>query len=36
MKTKDTVKVDTGHVITCDGIRMEYNEYIEMVKSERI
>lgn len=34
--TKDKVKVDTGYVITHDGIRMSYNEYIEMVKSEKI
>lgn len=36
MKTKNTVKVDARYVITCDGIRMNYEEYIEMVKSERI
>lgn len=36
MQTKNTVKVETGHVITNDGIRMSYNEYIEMVRSERI
>ena len=35
MQTKNTVKVETGHVITNDGIRMRYAEWIEMIKSER-
>lgn len=35
MQTKNTVKVDTSYVITKDGIRMSYEEYIDMVKSER-
>lgn len=34
-KTKKTVKEDTKYVITKDGIRMTYAEYIEMVQSER-
>ena len=36
MQTKNTVKVTTGHVITQDGIRMSYEEYIDMIKSEHI
>lgn len=36
-KTKKTVKeTDKKYVITSDGIRMTYAEYIEMVQSERI
>lgn len=35
MQTKNTVKVGTGTVITNDGIRMSYAEWIEMVNSER-
>ena len=35
MQTKSTTKVDTSYVITKDGIRMSYKEYIEMVQSER-
>lgn len=27
--------MNTGYVITNDGIRMTYEEYIQMVKSER-
>ena len=34
-KTKNDVKVDTRHVITADGLRMTYKEYIEMRNSER-
>ena len=36
METKKIVKSDTGYVITKDGIRMSYAEYIDMVRSERI
>ena len=32
---KEYVKVETRYVITKDGIRMTYEEYIEMIKSER-
>ena len=33
--TKENVKVETKYVITKDGIRMTYAEYIEMIRSER-
>ena len=36
METKNKVKVETGYVITQDGIRMSYTEYMDMIKSERI
>jgi hypothetical protein len=36
MRTEDKVKVNTGYVITQDGIRMSYEEYIDMIQSERI
>lgn len=35
MKTQNTVKVDTRYVITSDGIRMSYKEYMDMIRSER-
>lgn len=37
METKTTMKNETTekYVITKDGIRMTYGEYIEMIKSER-
>lgn len=35
MQTKNTTKVNTGYVITKDGIRMSPEEYIDMVRSER-
>lgn len=35
MQIKNTVKSETRYVITKDGIRMSYDEYIEMIKSER-
>lgn len=35
MKTQNTVKVDTRYVITNDGIRMSYKEYMDMIRSER-
>jgi len=35
MQTKNTVKVGTGYVITKDGIRMSYEEYIDMIRSEQ-
>ena len=31
-----TTKTGTGYVITADGIRMSYEEYKEMIMSERI
>ena len=34
-QTMNTTKVDTRYVITRDGVRMSYAEYIEMVKSEQ-
>lgn len=35
MQTKNTVKTDTRWVITNDGIRMSYSEYIDMIRNER-
>jgi hypothetical protein len=35
MQTMTTTKVDTRWVITKDGIRMSYNEYMDMIRSER-
>jgi hypothetical protein len=35
MQTKNTVQVDNRYVITRDGIRMSYREYMDMIKSER-
>ena len=35
MKTMTTTKVDTRWVITKDGIRMSYKEYMDMIRSER-
>ena len=35
MQTKNTTKVNTGYVITKDGIRMSYQEYMDMIRSER-
>lgn len=35
MQTKNTTKVDTSWVITKDGIRMSYKEYMDMIRSER-
>lgn len=35
MQTKNTTKVDTRWVITKDGIRMSYNEYMDMIRNER-
>lgn len=34
----NTTKTGTGtrYVITADGLRMSYEEYIEMIRSERI
>ena len=32
---KNNVKVETQYVITKDGIRMSYSEYMEMIRSER-
>ena len=34
-KTTTTTETETRWVITKDGIRMTYAEYIEMIKSER-
>lgn len=34
-QTKNTVEVETAYVITNDGIRMSYDEYIDMIISER-
>lgn len=30
-----TTKTGTGYVITADGIRMSYDEYMDMIMSER-
>ena len=35
MEIKNTTKVNSGYVITKDGIRMSYEEYKEMIESER-
>ena len=35
MQTMNTTKVDTRYVITRDGIRMSYSEYIDMIQSEK-
>ena len=35
MQTTNNVKVDTRYVITKDGIRMRYDEYMDMIRSER-
>lgn len=35
MQTKNNVKSETRYVITKDGIRMSYDEYIDMIKNER-
>lgn len=35
MATMNNVKTETRWVITKDGIRMSYEEYIDMVRSER-
>ncbi len=35
MQTKNTVKSETRYVITKDGIRMSYEEYMDMIRSER-
>ena len=35
MQTKNTTKVETRWVITKDGIRMSYNEYMDMIRSEQ-
>ena len=35
MQTKNTTKVDTRYVITNDGIRMSYKEYLDMIMSEK-
>lgn len=35
MQTKNTVKADTSYVITKDGIRMSYKEYMDMIRSEQ-
>lgn len=35
MQTMNTTKVDTRWVITKDGIRMSYEEYMDMIESER-
>lgn len=35
MQTMNTTKVETRWVITKDGIRMSYNEYMDMIRSER-
>ena len=34
MQTTNNVKVDTRWVVTKDGIRMRYDEYIDMIRSE--
>lgn len=34
-ETKTTVETETRWVITKDGIRMTYEEYIDMIKSEQ-
>lgn len=31
---QNTTKTGTGYVITADGLRMSYEEYIEMRRSE--
>ena len=35
MKTTNNVKTETRWVITKDGIRMTYEEYMEMIRSEK-
>ena len=35
MQTMNTTKVETSWVITKDGIRMSYKEYMDMIDSER-
>lgn len=35
MQTTNNVKVDTRYVVTKDGIRMRYDEYMDMIRSER-
>ena len=35
METKKTVKTETEYVISKDGIRMTYKEYMDMIRSER-
>lgn len=35
VNTKQETKKETRWVTTADGIRMTYDEYIEMVRSER-
>lgn len=35
MQTNNTVQVDTRYVITRDGIRMSYQEYMDMIRSEQ-
>lgn len=35
METKMNVKEETKYVFTKDGIRMSYEEYLDMVRSER-
>ena len=35
MKTNTTIKTETRWVITQDGIRMSYEEYIDMIRNER-
>ena len=35
MEIKKTVKTNGGYVITKDGIRMSYEEYREMIESEK-
>ena len=35
MKTNITTKVETRYVVTKDGIRMSYQEYLDMIESER-
>lgn len=34
-KTKKTIKAEERYVITKDGLRMTYKEYLEMRESER-
>lgn len=36
MNTTTNTGTEMRYVITADGIRMSYSEWIEMVKSERI
>ena len=35
MKTNNTTKVETRYVVTKDGIRMSYQEFLDMIESER-